>query len=124
MIVAEVPDRPFSLEVFSDDFDEMGRQSAQADSPRLECLCQDSITIREGRSAAPLVRKLTQENIKLNVTALMTAEAGAHRGRRAGGKPQRLHLGFRGARGRCRVWTRCPSCGNPSPSCDPSRNWN
>ena len=26
-ILAEVPDRPFSLEVFSDDFDEMGRQA-------------------------------------------------------------------------------------------------
>jgi len=26
-ILAEIPDRPFSLEVFSDDFDEMGRQA-------------------------------------------------------------------------------------------------
>ena len=26
-ILAAVPDRPFSLEVFSDDFDEMGRQA-------------------------------------------------------------------------------------------------
>ena len=41
-ILAEVPDRPFSLEVFSDDFDEMGRSGTQTDRPGPECVRQNT----------------------------------------------------------------------------------
>jgi transaldolase len=71
-ILAEVPDRPFSLEVFSDDFDEMGRQARKLTALGPNVYVKIPITNTKGESAAPLVRQLTRENIKLNVTALMT----------------------------------------------------
>ena len=73
-ILAEVPDRPFSLEVFSDDFDEMGRQARKLAALGPNVYVKIPITNTKGESAAPLVRQLTRENIKLNVTALMTVE--------------------------------------------------
>jgi transaldolase len=73
-ILAEVPDRPFSLEVFSDDFAEMGRQARKLAALGPNVYVKIPITNTKGESAAPLVRQLTGENIKLNVTALMTVE--------------------------------------------------
>jgi transaldolase len=73
-ILAEVPDRPFSLEVFSDDFDEMGRQARKLAALGSNVYVKIPITNTKGESAAPLVMELTQEGIKLNVTALMTVE--------------------------------------------------
>jgi transaldolase len=73
-ILAEVPDRPFSLEVFSDDFDEMGRQARALTALGPNVYVKIPVTNTRGESAAPLVRELTREGIKLNVTALMTLE--------------------------------------------------
>ena len=73
-ILAEVPDRPFSLEVFSDDFDEMGRQARKLAALGPNVYVKIPVTNTRGESAAPLVRQLTGEQIKLNVTALMTVE--------------------------------------------------
>jgi transaldolase len=73
-ILAEVPDRPFSLEVFSDDFDEMGRQARKLTALGPNVYVKIPVTNTRGESAAPLVRQLTQESIKLNVTALMTVD--------------------------------------------------
>jgi transaldolase len=73
-ILAEVPDRPFSLEVFSDDFDEMGRQARKLAALGPNVYVKIPITNTSGESSTPLVRRLTQENIKLNVTALMTTD--------------------------------------------------
>jgi transaldolase len=73
-ILAEVPDRPFSLEVFSDDFDEMGGQARKLAALGPNVYVKIPVTNTKGQSAAPLVRQLTREGIKLNVTALMTVE--------------------------------------------------
>ena len=73
-ILAAVPDRPFSLEVFSDDFDEMGRQARKLAALGPNVYVKIPITNTRGESAAPLVRQLAQESIKLNVTALMTVD--------------------------------------------------
>src|ERR1035438_9743877 len=73
-ILAAVPDRPFSLEVFSDDFDEMGRQARKLAALGPNVYVKIPITNTTGESSAPLVRQLTRESIKLNVTALMTVE--------------------------------------------------
>ena len=73
-ILAAVPDRPFSLEVFSDDFDEMGRQARKLTALGANVYVKIPITNTKGESAAPLVRQLTGEGIKLNVTALMTVQ--------------------------------------------------
>ena len=71
-ILAEIPDRPFSLEVFSDEFDEMGRQARKLAALGPNVYVKIPITNTRGESCAPLVRELTAEHIKLNVTALMT----------------------------------------------------
>ena len=73
-ILAEVPDRPFSLEVFSDDFEEMGRQARKLATFGPNVYVKIPVTNTQGESAAPLVRQLTQENIKLNVTAILTLD--------------------------------------------------
>ena len=55
-ILAEIPDRPFSLEVFSDDFEEMGRSGTQISRPRPECLRQNTshqYQRRERRAPGP-----------------------------------------------------------------------
>ena len=73
-ILAEIPDRPFSLEVFSDDFDEMGRQARKLAALASNVYVKIPITNTRGESSEQLVRALTHENIKLNVTALMTVD--------------------------------------------------
>src|SRR5260370_12075466 len=73
-MLAEVPDRPFSLEVFRDDFDEMGAQARKLAALGPNVYVKIPVTNTNGESAAPLVRQLTREGIKLNVTALMTVE--------------------------------------------------
>ena len=62
-ILAAVPDRPFSLEVFSDDFDEMGRQARKLAALGPNVYVKIPITNTKGESSAPLVRRLTLENI-------------------------------------------------------------
>jgi transaldolase len=73
-ILSEVPDRPFSLEVFSDDFGAMARQARKLSALGENVYVKIPVTNTRGESAAPLVRELTLEGIKLNVTALMTVE--------------------------------------------------
>jgi transaldolase len=80
-----VPDRPISFEVFSDDFDEMARQARKISSWASNVYVKVPITNTEGTSSLDLVRRLSHEGVKVNVTALMTgaqveASAGALRG--------------------------------------------
>ena len=73
-ILAEIPDRPFSLEVFSDEFPEMGRQARKLSALAPNVYVKIPITNTRGESSAALVRELTSEGIKLNVTAMMTVD--------------------------------------------------
>ena len=50
----------------------MGRQARKLAALGPNVYVKIPITNTKGESAAPLVRQLTQENIKLNVTALMS----------------------------------------------------
>jgi transaldolase len=67
-----VTDRPISFEVFSDDFDHMGRQARKIASWGENVYVKIPITNTEGASSLDLVRRLTNEGVKLNITALMT----------------------------------------------------
>ena len=67
-----VPDRPISFEVFSDDFAEMERQARKISSWADNVYVKVPITNTEGASSLELVRHLSREGVKLNVTALMT----------------------------------------------------
>jgi transaldolase len=73
-ILAAVPDRSFSLEVFSDDFEEMARQARKLAALGRNVYVKIPVTNTRGESAAPLVRQLTLERIKLNVTAILTLD--------------------------------------------------
>ncbi len=73
-ILSEIPDRPISFEVFSDDFAEMERQARLIASWGNNVYVKIPVTDTNGTTAAPLVKKLAGEGIKLNVTALLTVE--------------------------------------------------
>ena len=71
-IVEVIPDRPISFEVFSDEFDEMERQAHEIAGWGENVYVKVPITNTEGTSSLDLVRRLSHEGVKLNVTALMT----------------------------------------------------
>jgi transaldolase len=71
-ILAHIPDRPFSFEVFSDEFDEMEEQALEITTWGSQVYVKIPVTNTRGETACPLVRRLSQAGVKLNVTALMT----------------------------------------------------
>ncbi len=73
-ILQDIPDKPLSFEVFSDDFDEMRRQALKIAAWGKNVYVKIPITNTRGESACPLIRKLADSGVKLNITALMTLE--------------------------------------------------
>jgi len=71
-ILASIPDRPISFEVFSDDFTDMERQALKIASWGNNVFAKIPITNTKGESAAPLIRRLVQKAVQLNVTAILT----------------------------------------------------
>lgn len=71
-ILEEVPDRPFSFEVFSDDFEEMYQQARKIGSWGEHVYVKIPVTNTKGESAIPLLRRLAEAGVKVNVTALFT----------------------------------------------------
>lgn len=71
-ILEAIPDRPISLSVFSDDFAEMEAQARQVAQWGENVYVKIPITDTQGASAIPLVKRLAQDGLKLNVTALLT----------------------------------------------------
>jgi transaldolase len=73
-VLEVVPDRPVSFEVFSDDFAEMERQALEIASWGENVFVKVPVTNTEGVFSGPLVRSLSAAGVKLNVTAILTAE--------------------------------------------------
>jgi transaldolase len=71
-IVKAIPDRPISLEVFSDDFAEMEAQARRIKSWGENIYVKIPVTNTRGESSVPLIRSLAEAGVKQNVTALMT----------------------------------------------------
>ena len=71
-ILTGVTAKPISLEVFSDDFPEMKRQALKIASWGQNVYVKIPITNSRGESAIPLISELAQQNVKLNITALLT----------------------------------------------------
>lgn len=69
-----VPDRPISFEVFSDEVVEMEEQARTISSWGENVFVKIPVTDTQGRPSAELARRLAASGVKLNVTALMTAE--------------------------------------------------
>jgi transaldolase len=65
-----VSDRPISFEVFSDDFREMEGQALQISSWADNVYVKVPVTNTGGEPAADVVRRLADQGVKVNVTAL------------------------------------------------------
>lgn len=71
-VLAAIPDKPISFEVFADEFDEMERQARLIHSWGGNVYVKIPITNTKGASAAPLIRELSSDGVQLNVTALLS----------------------------------------------------
>lgn len=69
-----IPDRPFSLEVFADDFDEMERQALMISQWGPNVYVKIPIMNTSRQPSYELVRRLARRGLQLNVTAIMTLE--------------------------------------------------
>jgi len=73
-VVAAIPDRPISFEVFSDEFSEMERQAQEIARWGTNVYVKIPVTNTRGESTRDLCRRLASNGLKLNVTALLTLE--------------------------------------------------
>jgi len=73
-VLAAVPDRPVSLEVFADDFDAMEKQAKVIASWGKNVNVKIPVTNTKREFSGPLIRKLSAAGVSLNVTALLTLE--------------------------------------------------
>ena len=71
-ILREIPDRPISFEVFSDEFAEMERQAMEIASWGDNVYVKIPVTNTRRETSYDLVRKLAKGKVKLNITAMMT----------------------------------------------------
>lgn len=73
-VLAEIKDKPVSFEVFSDDFAEMERQAKMIASWASNVYVKIPITNTKKEASYELIKKLSAEGIKLNVTAVFTLD--------------------------------------------------
>ena len=71
-LLERITTHPISFEVFADDADEMRRQARLIASWGENVYVKIPVTTTGGRSMAPLVRELSEDGVKVNVTALFT----------------------------------------------------
>jgi transaldolase len=71
-VLKEITVKPISFEVFSDELDEMRRQGLEIASWGENVYVKIPITTTTGESTASVVKHLTKQGVKVNVTALMT----------------------------------------------------
>ncbi len=73
-ILELVPDHPFSFEVLSDDFNEMERQAQKIATWGENVYVKIPVTNCKGEASSPVVQRLADDGIQLNVTAIMTLQ--------------------------------------------------
>ena len=73
-ILQSIEDKPLSFEVFSDDFKEMERQALEIARWGDNIYVEIPITNTKKETCYSLVKKLSNQGVKLNVTALMTLD--------------------------------------------------
>ncbi len=71
-LLKSINDLPISFEVFSDDFPSMEREARKISAWGDNVYVKIPITNTKGESSSELVTKLSEEGIKLNVTAILT----------------------------------------------------
>ena len=107
-ILKAIPDRPISLEVFSDDFAEMEAQARRIASWGENVYVKIPVTNTQGESAVPLVRTLAEARGQAERHG--ADDAGA----RSATSPRRWAAGRRRA-------SRCSPAGSPTPAATPCR---
>lgn len=70
--VKAIPDMPISFEVFADDFDKMEQEAKVLAALSDNVFVKIPITNSKGESSIPLIKRLSEQGIKLNVTAMFT----------------------------------------------------
>src|SRR5450432_1088529 len=70
-LLEAIPDRPISFEVFADEFIEMEKQARRIATWGANVFVKIPITNTRGESAIPLLRHLTRDGLRLNVTAML-----------------------------------------------------
>jgi transaldolase len=73
-ILQNVTEKPLSFEVLSDEFSDMKRQALRINAWAKNVYVKIPITNTRAESSLPLVRELTNEGVKLNITAILTLE--------------------------------------------------
>jgi transaldolase len=73
-VLEVVGNRPVSFEVFDDDETAMAQQAIKLASWGPSVYVKIPITTTDGVSTAPLMRRLTDEGVKLNITAILTLD--------------------------------------------------
>jgi transaldolase len=71
-ILAAIPDRPISFEVFADDFGEMERQAREIATWGEHVYVKIPVTNTRREPSYDLVHRLSQAGVKLNITAILT----------------------------------------------------
>src|SRR3989338_7816822 len=73
-VLAAIPDRPISFEVFSDEFTDMERQAREIATWGEHVYVKIPVTNTKRQPAYELVHRLSQAGVKLNVTAIMSLD--------------------------------------------------
>lgn len=73
-LLTEIKDMPISFEVFTDDFDSMEKQAREIGSWGENVYIKIPVTNTKGEVSYDLIKKLTEDNLKLNITAILTLE--------------------------------------------------
>ncbi|WP_430611130.1 transaldolase [Enterococcus sp. DIV0876] len=71
-VLENIEDMPISFEVFSDDFGIMEQEALKLSSLGKNVYVKIPITNTLGQTSIPLIKKLSEKGLKLNVTAIMT----------------------------------------------------
>ena len=73
-LLREIPDKPISIEVFADEFDEMERQALEIAGWGKTVYVKIPVMNTKRQASYDLVQKLSQAGVQLNITAMMTLE--------------------------------------------------
>ena len=73
-VLAAIPDRPISFEVLSDEFPEMERQARQIAAWGRCVYVKVPVTNTRGEASFDLIRRLSHDGVRVNVTAVLTLE--------------------------------------------------
>lgn len=73
-VLSEIKNLPISFEVFTDDFESMERQAREIGSWGENVVIKIPITNTKGEPSYDLIKKLSGDGMKLNITAILTLE--------------------------------------------------